>query len=173
MLECLKRIWRGLVKAISFCHGLGRVKIFKTHMHHIAIMNKSWNLIPKIVSGQKTIESRWYQTRRAPWNAIREGDIIYFKNSGELVTARATVSKVLQFNLLNINHIKDIVKKYGKDICIVNPDPHTWGNTLPKYCILMHLKDAYYVDVPFRIDKTGFGAGAAWLCVEDVGAIRV
>lgn len=51
-------------------------------MHHIAIMNGPWNLIPKILSGEKTIESRWYRTRRAPWGGIRAGDTVYFKDSG-------------------------------------------------------------------------------------------
>lgn len=52
-------------------------------MHHVAIMKPSWKLIPKILSGEKTIESRWYQTRRAPWNGIAAGDVVYFKDSGE------------------------------------------------------------------------------------------
>ncbi|MEI7477466.1 MAG: hypothetical protein WCJ81_02865 [bacterium] len=39
-------------------------------MDHVAIMKKSRKLIPKIVSGEKTIESRWYQTKRAPWNTV-------------------------------------------------------------------------------------------------------
>ena len=56
-------------------------------MHHVAIMNKSWNLIPKIISGEKSIESRWYQTKRTPWDKIKAGDKIFFKNSGEAIIA--------------------------------------------------------------------------------------
>ncbi|MES2622795.1 MAG: hypothetical protein V4576_00110 [Patescibacteria group bacterium] len=134
-------------------------------------MTKSWNLIPKIVAGEKTIESRWYQTRRTPWNTIKENDTIYFKNSGEPITASAEVSKVIQFNISTIADAKEIVAKYGKEICIVNPDPKTWGK-LPKYCILIFLKNAQYVKTPFNIDKTGFGNGAAWLTVKDIKKIK-
>lgn len=68
-------------------------------MDHVAIMRKSWGLLPKILSGEKTIESRWYMARYAPWNRIEKGDIVYFKNSGEPVTVKAEVSKVMQFVL--------------------------------------------------------------------------
>jgi len=43
-------------------------------MDHVAIMTPSWKLIPKILDGKKTIESCWYQTRRAPWGKIAIGD---------------------------------------------------------------------------------------------------
>lgn len=39
-------------------------------MHHLAILKKSWPLIPKILNKQKTIESRWYKVKCAPWNKI-------------------------------------------------------------------------------------------------------
>ena len=58
-------------------------------MDHVAIMNKRWKLIPKILDGSKTIESRWYVNKIKPWNSIKEDDKIYFKNSGEPITAFA------------------------------------------------------------------------------------
>lgn len=141
-------------------------------MDHVAIMNKSWHLIPKIVSGEKVIESRWYQTKRAPWNVINPGDVVYFKNSGETVTASAEVSKVLQFTLKNELDVKEIIKKYGKKICIVNPDPKTWKK-LPKYCILIFLKNTKYLNRPFYINKAGFGNGTAWLSVQKIEKIKI
>jgi hypothetical protein len=141
-------------------------------MDHVAIMNKSWQLIPKIVSGEKVIESRWYKTRRAPWNAINVGDVVYFKNSGELITAFAEVSNILQFVLQDERDAEEVVKKYGKNICIVNADPKTWGK-LPKYCILIFLKNAKYLDKPFQINKTGFGNSTAWLLVNNIKKVKI
>ena len=89
-------------------------------MHHVAIMNKSWKLIPKIVGGEKSIESRWHKTKRAPWNSIKKEDIVYFKNSGENVIAKATVKEVLQFEIKDDDDIDRIIKKYGKQICLLN-----------------------------------------------------
>lgn len=141
-------------------------------MDHVAIMNKSWKLIPKILSGEKQIESRWYQTRRVPWNKIRAGDIVYFKNSGEPITAQAGVFKVLQFEIKNPADIKNIVDQYGHKIALINQTPQTWGK-LPKYCILVFLKKPQVVWQSFDIDKTGFGSATAWLTVADIRTIKI
>jgi ASC-1-like (ASCH) protein len=138
-------------------------------MDHVAIMRKSWKLIPKIVSGEKSIESRWYQTRRAPWNGIAAGDRVFFKNSGESVTAKADVSEVFQFEIGNIRDAQTIIDEYGKEICLVLANPNDWGS-IPKYCVLIGLKDAESVK-PFNIDKNGFGTGAAWMTVRDISTI--
>lgn len=141
-------------------------------MHHVAIMKKSWQMIPKILSGQKTIESRWYQTKRAPWSAIVPGDQIYFKNSGEPVTAEAKVSKVLQFELHSKQDAKKIINKYRKDICLVKTNIDSWDK-IPKYCILIFLGKAKAIPKPFEINKTGFGAPAAWLSVPNIETIKI
>lgn len=140
-------------------------------MHHIAIMNKSWKLIPKILSGEKTIESRWYQTKRAPWDKINRGDIVFFKNAGEPITAKATVSEVLQFEIGSLVDVVDIIKKYGKDICLVNNNPGTWEK-LSKYCILIRLQDPEPV-TPFLVNKKGYGGPVAWMSVGNVEEIKI
>ncbi len=123
-------------------------------MHHVAIMKKSWNLIPKIVSGKKTIESRWYRTRRAPWDGAKAGDTVFFKNAGEPITAKARISKVLQFELKRDADAIEIVHRYGKKICLRNTDPVTWEK-MPRYCILLFLEYSQEVK-PFQIIKKGF-----------------
>jgi ASC-1-like (ASCH) protein len=144
----------------------------KAAMHHVAIMNKSWKLIPKILSGEKTIESRWYQTRRTPWDKIKKGDIIYFKNSGESVTAKAMVAEVMQFEFKDLDDAVKLIKNYGKEICLVNKDPGSWAR-FPKYCILMRLINPLSIKVPFNITKTGFGMSCAWLTVPNISKIKL
>lgn len=141
-------------------------------MHHIAIMKKSWGLIPKILSGEKTIESRWYQSRISPWNNISAKDTVYFKNSGGLIEARANVSKVFQFEFKNISEIKNVVKKYGKDICLIERNPEKWGR-VPRYGILIKLENPKIIPKPFQINKSGFGSASAWIVVKDIKKIRV
>ncbi len=140
-------------------------------MHHVAIMNKSWHLIEKILSGEKTIESRWYASRRAPWNTVRVGDTIYFKNSGEDITAAAKVKAVEQFEMSSLKEVGDIIKKYGQEICLVNTKPETWGKRV-KYCVLIWLTDAREVK-HFSINKKGFGSAAAWLSVSNINKIKM
>jgi hypothetical protein len=134
-------------------------------------MKKSWNMIPKILSGEKTIESRWYQTRRVPWNAIKKGDTVFFKNSGEGVTARAKVSQVLQFELRDEAGIRKILKAHEKQICLVETDPTKWGS-MPKYCILVFLENPRRITESFSINKKGFGSAAAWLTMESITAVK-
>ncbi|GAB4163149.1 MAG: hypothetical protein Fur003_5910 [Candidatus Dojkabacteria bacterium] len=140
-------------------------------MVHIAIMNKRLGFIPKIVSGEKQIESRWYKAKYAPWDRIKAGETIYFKNSGEKVSAKAIVSKVLQIADLNRPIVERLLKEYGAKIGFSSVEYSSYyvGR---KYCILLFLKEAQWV-TPFSIDKSGFGSAAAWLCVEDLERIKI
>lgn len=140
-------------------------------MDHVAIMNKKWGLIPKILSSEKTIESRWYKNKIAPWNKIHEGDFVYFKDTGELITARATVGDVIQYSNLTPDIIKEIVMKFGREICLQDTNFDEWRNS-KKYCILIFLKGPQPVQ-PFCIDKSGFGNAAAWLVVPNIEKIRI
>lgn len=141
-------------------------------MQHVAIMRKSWGLTDKILSGEKVIESRWYKFKRPPWNQIKTGDTIYFKNSGEPVKIKAQVSKVLQFDNLTPSRVKEILQKYGKEDGIDGGDLPKFGQLFKdkKYCMLIYLKGVESVK-PFDINKKGFGMMAAWITVENVRKI--
>lgn len=142
------------------------------YMHHVAIMKKSWNLIPKIISGEKSIESRWYKTRRLPWGKIEVRDTVFFKNSGEKVVARATVLRVMQLELAGLGDSRKIIKRYGKKICLINDKPETW-NMSPRYCILLQLGSAKKIQNPFNINKKGFGMSTAWITVPNIESIKI
>ncbi|EKE26532.1 MAG: hypothetical protein ACD_4C00250G0004 [uncultured bacterium (gcode 4)] len=139
-------------------------------MHHIAIMNPKWKLIPKILSWEKIIESRWYQTKRTPWDRVKEWDMFYFKDSWKSVTAKAEVSKILQFENLWAKIFEEIIHKYWKDICLINMNYDSWYES-KKYCILIFLKKPEKVE-PFEIDKTWFWTGCAWITVSDIEKIK-
>jgi len=143
-------------------------------MDHVAIMKKSWRLIPKILSGEKTVESRWYKAKVAPWDRISAKDTVYFKNSGEDVSVKVRVSRVLQFGDLDKGKIKKILKKYGqRDLGIEPPYPQEVRDYIfgKNYCLLIFFNQVRKIK-PFKINKTGFGAMAAWLCVDDIGSIK-
>ena len=160
-------------------------------MEHVAIMKKSWGLTHEIISGKKKIESRWYKLKRSPWGKIKKGDTVYFKNSGEPVSIKAEVEKVIYLPSppradeggdeallhrppdLTPKKVKQILKEYGRDDGIEK-------NKIPeffklfkdkKYCLLIFLKKPEKIK-PFEINKTGFGTMSAWLVVEDVGMIK-
>jgi ASC-1-like (ASCH) protein len=144
-------------------------------MDHVAIMNKSWKLIDKIISHKKTIESRWYKAKVAPWNRINEGDVIYFKDAGERVTAKAQVSRVLQFDNLSNSKIKELIKQYAGEgkICFkgLQDEVFEWVKD-KKYCILIFLENPQSIPA-FEISKKGFGNACAWMCVGDINKVKI
>ena len=143
-------------------------------MDHIAIMQKSWGFTEKIATGQKVIESRWYNIKYAPWGRISSGDSIYFKNTGEPITIKAEVEKVLYFSDLIPDRIQTIFEHYGKDMGIDEPDRPKFFEMFKhkRYCILIYLKDAHHIQ-PFEINKQGFGTMSSWMSVESIAKIRV
>ena len=142
-------------------------------MHHVAIMEKSRKLIPRILSGEKTIESRWYKARVAPWDRVSAGDTVWFKDAGEPVTAVASVGHVLQIDRPSDKELGDILRFYGGSpgVCFTDPDSMFDWCRDRRYVLLLFLKDARPVE-PFDIDKTGFGSAAAWLTVEDIASLK-
>ena len=143
-------------------------------MEHVAIMKKSWGLTKKILNGQKKIESRWYSVKYKPWGCIREGEVIYFKDSGEPVKLKAEVSKVMQFADLTPKRVKEILYEYGDDDGLEKVKIPEFFERFKnkKYCMLIFLKNPQKIE-PFEIDKTGFGVMSAWITVDSVSKIRV
>ncbi len=143
-------------------------------MDHVAIMKKSWGLTEKILSREKTIESRWLMVKCAPWGRVGTGDTVYFKNSGEPAGIKAGVGKVIQFSGLTPKKIMEILHKYGKADGIEPKDTKKFHEMFKnkKYCILIFLENPKKTS-PFNIDKSGFGAMASWVVVDNVGRIRL
>lgn len=143
-------------------------------MDHLAIMRKSWGLTEKILTGEKTVESRWYKARYAPWDRIRPGDTIYFKDSGEPVTIKAKVAKVLQFANLTPEKTKQILAKYGKadlGISHIAPEIKQYVSG-KKYAIFVFFNNAQKLKQPFEIDKNGFGAMSGWITIDNIERIK-
>lgn len=143
-------------------------------MDHVAIMKKSWGLTQKILSGQKKIESRWYKSKYSPGGKIEKGDVVYFKDSGEPVSIKAEVEKVISFSDLTPEKVKQILGEYGDDDGIEKDKIKEFFELFKnkKYCLLIFLKNAENIE-PFDISKAGFGIMSAWLTVENIDRIKV
>jgi len=140
---------------------------------HIAIMKKSWGLVPKILDGTKTCESRWYKSKTVPWDRIQPGDNLYFKDSGEPITVKARVTKVLQYEIENSNHALEIMKKHGKtDLGLETIPEEIKDYTRNKNYAIFVFFDSVEKIKPFKIDKTGFGSQAAWLTIDNINKIK-
>ncbi len=140
---------------------------------HVAIMKKSWGLIPKILDGTRIAESRWYKSKITPWDRIHPGDNLYFKNSGEPVTVKTRVSKVLQYEIKNNDHALEVMKKHAKKDLGLEAIPREIKNYIlnKNYAIFVFLDSVEKVK-PFTIDKTSFGTMAAWITTDDINKIK-
>ncbi len=142
-------------------------------MDHVAIMKKEWNLTQKIANGTKTVESRWYKFKTAPWNKIKTNDLIYFKDSGSPVYIKATVTNVEQYEIENNQHALNIMNKYALADLGTSALPESIKNYIAdkKYAIFVHFAKVARVS-PFDIDKKGFGMQCAWIVVNSVENIK-
>jgi len=142
-------------------------------MEHLAIMRKSWNLTQKILTGKKRIESRWYKIKYSPWGRIKKGETVYFKDSGELVTIKAEVDKVIQFSSLDPEKVRDILEKYSDDDGIEKEKIPEFLEMFKdkKYCMLIFLKNPQKIE-PFEINKNGFGIMSSWITIDSIDKIK-
>lgn len=142
-------------------------------MEHLAIMRKSWGLTEKILTGNKKIESRWYKMRRDPWDRIKAGDVVYFKNSGEPIKLKAEVERVLQFSNLTPERVGEILAEYGNDDGIDEERIAEFFELFKdkKYCILVFLRNPQRVE-SFEIDKKGFGNMVSWITIDRISDIK-
>jgi len=142
-------------------------------MEHLAIMRKSWGLTDKILNGQKKIESRWYSVKHKPWDSIKKGETVYFKDSGGPVRIKAMVSRVMQFAELTPKKVKEILDVYGGDDGIGEEKIPEFFELFKnkKYCILIFLKNPTGIN-PFNIDKAGFGVMSAWISIDSVSKLK-
>lgn len=134
-------------------------------MQHIAILKQPF--FNMVLSGEKTIESRWSMNKTAPFNKIKKGDTVWLKETGKNVTAKAVAEKVEFYNLTP-EKVEDIRIKYGKQIGTDKFED--WIGTLQKkYCTLIWLKDVTLIK-PIQVRRSN---GAGWIVVEDISQYEV
>jgi ASC-1-like (ASCH) protein len=127
----------------------------------------------KILTGEKTVETRWYKTKYRPYDQVKVGEVVYFKDSGCPITVKAAITKVEQFDNLTSEKTQEILNKYGHaDLWTTEIKQDILDYVTNKnYCIIVHLWNPESVK-QFDIDKTGFGAMASWICIDDIEKIK-
>jgi hypothetical protein len=143
-------------------------------MDHLIIMKKEWKLIPKIISGEKTSEARWFKHKISPWNKITIGDNLYFKDSGGEVIIRAKVTKVEQFEIDDNEHaLKLMNERAESDLGTKDLSPEILGYiNNKKYSIFVYFTNVKVIK-PFQINKKGYGSQCAWITIKDINEIKI
>lgn len=85
-----------------------------------------------------------------------------------MVTAKATVARVIQKEIETLSDAISLVKKHKKALCFTESSlEDTSWLTGKRYAILIFLKDPKQIE-PFTLDKTGYGNACAWICTENI-----
>ena len=119
-------------------------------MKHLAIFKGEG--AEKILSGKKTVESRFSKRRDPPYGAISAGDLVYIKPSGKDIIGQFRVKKVIFFDGLESSDVLDIKKRYGKELDI---DEKYWkSKETAKYATLIFIGDSNrFITSPVKIPK--------------------
>lgn len=138
-------------------------------------MKREWGLIAKILNEVKTLETRWYRSKIAPWGRVKVGEKVYFKDSGGLVEIVATISSIEEIIVENEIQRAQIIKDAWKadlddESLIPELEKYAAGK---KYCILIGLDNPLKIKIPFHIDKKGFGMQCAWITADSIEKLRV
>ena len=135
-------------------------------MEHLAILSKEGNLLSKILSGEKTIESRWYKFKKPPFNTLKEGDMIYFKESGSQVSARARVKEIITHENLSPKKVNALLSEYASPLCI---DSSYFDKIKDKkFCILIFLHNVEKIS-PFPVNRC---YGTAWISINSIDELK-
>jgi hypothetical protein len=115
---------------------------------HVAVMIEPY--LSAILSGAKTVESRFSANRCAPYLGVERDDIILFKRSAGPVCAVASVCQVTYYELSPaiLSHIRE---EYSSRLCAVDDDFwHTRSNK--QFATLIEVERTSAV-APFAIAK--------------------
>ncbi len=136
-------------------------------------MSKDLPWLERIKQGAKTIESRWYNQKRKPWQGIAVGDHVFFKNTGEPICAVACVAQVLFYADLTPALVGNLLDRYGESLGLEETEKSSFFRkvALRQFCILIFLENVVEIE-PFSIDKKGFGAMAAWITTPDLYLLK-
>jgi predicted transcriptional regulator len=83
---------------------------------HLAIFTPA--VAQQILSGKKTIETRFSKHKIAPFGLVEVGDLVYIKISGASIIGQFWVQKVLSFQGLTQKDWELIKTHYGKDLSL-------------------------------------------------------
>ena len=116
---------------------------------HLVIMNQPY--LDLIISGTKTIESRFTKVRCAPYREVKIGDILIFKESSGDILALSTVKKVEYFGNLTTEETLELMERFRIPLAIT--DEFIEQKKDSKYASLIHVDKTISIQ-PIKIKKS-------------------
>ena len=133
---------------------------------HLVIMKKLY--LDAILTGRKTIESRFMKTKCAPLGKIVTGDRLFFKVSSGPVCATGRAGKVMDFENLTPKRIERFKRTYNDRI--VGCEDYWAEKSGSKWGVLVWLEEAKAIE-PVWIDKKDWRAWVVLTAEKNFGLL--
>ena len=129
-------------------------------MKHLAIFKGGTGEL--ILTGKKTVESRFSRVKNPPFGVIGSGDLVYIKPSGKDIIGQFRVKKVIFFDGLDLGDLSDLRKKYGKDLAV---EEEYWDkNKDSRFGTLIFIGDSSrFITSPIKFPKKDL---RGWVVLE-------
>lgn len=138
-------IYNNLEKQLS----ISELKKIRSKTIHLGIFSEPY--LTYMLTGKKTIESRFSKNKILPYKQISKDDVVIVKKSSGNVVAYFTIKDVLFFDL-NTTSIDDIKHKYNEQLCV---DKSFWTNKQNSNYATLIFIDKLIKLQPFSINKKG------------------
>lgn len=127
---------------------------------HLAIFSEPF--LTFLLSGKKTIESRFSINRNGPYKKVFKDDLVFIKKSGGPVFGYFIVGKTSFYNSPSSTQIKTIKKKYEKEICSMEVKDFWKERSKAKFITLMEVAEIKDI-APINIEKKD---RTAWVIIK-------
>ncbi len=119
-------------------------------MKHLAIFKGEGAEL--ILTGKKSIESRFSKKKTSPFGQISSGDLVYIKPSGKDIIGEFRVKKVIFFDGLEKEDIETIKKTFGE--AIAQSIEYWKDKETAKYATLIFIGNSTrFLTSPIKISK--------------------
>ena len=102
--------------------------------------------LTRVLSGEKTVESRFLRVRAAPFDRVATGDLLLLKQVGGPIVAEATVAAVRQFIDLTPAHVLELTDAF-RDELRLDADFASRAQAA-RYAVLVWLADVRPLTLP-------------------------
>ncbi len=121
------------------------LKMIKGKAIHLGIFNEPY--LSLMLSGKKTIESRFSKNKIHPYKNINKDDIVFIKKSGGKIIGYFNIKKIIFFDLQKTN-IEIIKEKYNNQLHL---DEDFWiAKSNCRYATLIFIDNLHTIK-PFNI----------------------
>jgi ASC-1-like (ASCH) protein len=135
--------------------------------YHLAILKKPY--LNAILTGRKTIESRFTRARHTFISQVRQGDTLFLKVSSGPVCGRASVAAVKHFEDLTPAKMAEIESRYNKHI--LGNREYWRGKSESKYGFLAWLEEVQPIR-PIEITKRDWRSWVVLTEEENFGLLK-